>query len=91
MDAKQGEDHGAQQTGYQRWTNAEAFRADAGGDGPQYAAEGHQAANEAERPFGKVEAEQIEVKEKEEDRETKAEEQGGGVEKPELPPGRGRL
>ena len=37
--AKHGEDHRAQQTAYQRATDAEAFGANAGGDRPQYAAE----------------------------------------------------
>ena len=86
-DAKQGKDHRAQQTAHQRAADAEAFGANAGRDRPQYAAEGHEAANQADRSFVKVEAEQVKVKEEEVDRETKAEEHRRGEEKPELPPG----
>jgi hypothetical protein len=78
---------GAQQTAYQRAADAEAFGANPGRNGPQYAAERHEAANQTDGPFVKVEAKQINVKEEEENRETKAEEDRGAEEKPVLPPG----
>ena len=83
-DAQQGKHYRARKTGYERCTDAEALSADAGGDGPQYAAKRHQATDESQRAFGKVEAEQVEVKKKKEDREPKAVEQRGSVEEPEL-------
>ena len=54
-------------------------------DRPQDAAKRHQAPDQPQRAFGELETDQVEVKEKKEDREPEAEEQRGGVEKPELP------
>ena len=85
---KHGEDHGAQQAAYERETQAEALGAKADGDRPQYAAQGHEAADQAERSLGVVKAEQVKVEEKKEDGEAKVEKQRCGEEKPELPAGR---